>query len=260
MQVTVHNRGPDAARAPPPAAALVPQHLVLEARAPSRPTLSRRRRRRDRASSTRDARRLRLSLRRRARAAVLRERDQRPPALRRRRRQGYFKDGINDYVVDGRRGRREPGRAAAPRPRPTTGSTVPAGGSAPRPRCGCADAPSCRPVRRLRRRSFAQRRAEADEFYADAAGRTSPTRTRGCVQRQAFAGHDLEQAVLPLRRAAMAATATRRSRRRRPSAHARPQRRLAAPQQRRHHLDAGQVGVSLVRRLGPGLPLRRRWR
>ena len=41
---------------------------------------------------------------------------------------------------------------------------------------------------------------------------------------------------------------------------ARPQSRLAASQQRRHHLDAGQVGVSVVRRLGSRLPLRRRWR
>ena len=33
-----------------------------------------------------------------------------------------------------------------------------------------------------------------------------------------------------------------------------PQRRLAARLQPRHHLDAGQVGVSLVRGLGPRLP------
>ena len=40
-----------------------------------------------------------------------------------------------------------------------------------------------------------------------------------------------------------------------PERAARPQPRVAASQQRRHHLDAGQVGVSLVRRLGPGVPL-----
>ena len=34
------------------------------------------------------------------------------------------------------------------------------------------------------------------------------------------------------------------------------QRALAPHVQRRHHLDAGQVGVSLVRRLGPGLSRR----
>ena len=41
-----------------------------------------------------------------------------------------------------------------------------------------------------------------------------------------------------------------------PEPPARPQQRLAASEQRRHHLDAGQVGISLVRRLGPRLPLR----
>ena len=37
---------------------------------------------------------------------------------------------------------------------------------------------------------------------------------------------------------------------------ARPQRRLAAPRRRRHPLDARHVGVPVVRRLGPRLPLR----
>ena len=36
----------------------------------------------------------------------------------------------------------------------------------------------------------------------------------------------------------------------------RPQRALAQLRRLRHHVDAGQVGVPLVRRLGPGLPLR----
>src|SRR6185295_17838484 len=31
--------------------------------------------------------------------------------------------------------------------------------------------------------------------------------------------------------------------------------RLGPPVQRRHHLDAGQVGVPVVRSLGPGVPL-----
>ena len=50
----------------------------------------------------------------------------------------------------------------------------------------------------------AQRRAEADEFYAELtpAGRHRPTRP-SCM-RQAFAGHALEQAVLPLRRGPLA--------------------------------------------------------
>ena len=66
--------------------------------------------------------------------------------------------------------------------------------------------------------------------------------------------HAVDQAVLSLHRARLA--------RRRPGpaaaaarAQARPQPRVAAPLQRRRHVDAGQVGVSLVRRLGPGVPL-----
>ena len=38
---------------------------------------------------------------------------------------------------------------------------------------------------------------------------------------------------------------------------ARPQPRVGAPGQRRRHLHARQMGISVVRRLGPGLPLRR---
>ena len=76
------------------------------------------------------------------------------------------------------------------------------------------------------------------------------------IQRQALAGLHVVEAVLPLQRPAVA------RRRSRPAAAAaraqeRPQPCLAAPQQRRHHLDAGQVGVPLVRGLGSRLPLRR---
>ena len=63
------------------------------------------------------------------------------------------------------------------------------------------------------------------------------------------------EAVLPLRREDVA--------RRRPGAAgaaarapARPQRAVGPPVQRRRHLDAGQVGVPVVRRVGPGVPLR----
>ena len=76
--------------------------------------------------------------------------------------------------------------------------------------------------------------------------------TPALVQRQALRRDALVQAVLPPRRAAMA--------RRRPANRAvaaawpgeHPQRRLAARQQRRHHLHAGQLGVPLVRGVGPG--------
>src|SRR5262245_15602152 len=64
----------------------------------------------------------------------------------------------------------------------------------------------------------------------------------------------LEQAVLSLRRADVAGG---RSGRAPPATRPTPgpQRRLASSVQRGHHLHAGQVGVSLVRGLGPGLPL-----
>jgi hypothetical protein len=90
--------------------------------------------------------------------------------------------------------------------------------------------------------TFAERIREADQFYDHRA-----------VQRQAFAGmiwskqffyFDVPQWL----------RATRPSRRRRRSA-ARAQPRMDASQQRRHHLDAGQVGVSLVRLLGSGVSL-----
>jgi hypothetical protein len=41
-----------------------------------------------------------------------------------------------------------------------------------------------------------------------------------------------------------------------PGPRGRPQQPVAQLRRLRHHVDAGQVGVSLVRRLGPGIPLR----
>ena len=85
-----------------------------------------------------------------------------------------------------------------------------------------------------------------------------PADGRGSAPHPAPGGRraDVVEAVLPLQRPAMA------RRRSRPTAaaagaQARPQPQLGAPQQRRHHLDAGQVGVPVVRGLGSRLPLRR---
>ncbi len=64
----------------------------------------------------------------------------------------------------------------------------------------------------------------------------------------------LVEAVLPLRRRATGSRAIRRSRRRRPSAQRGRNAELAAPPQPRRHLDARQVGVPVVRRVGPGVP------
>ena len=95
---------------------------------------------------------------------------------------------------------------------------------------------------------------------------TSASRRSSCrtdmrnVQRQAFAGHAVEQAVLPLHRSSAGSKATR-SGRRRPSA-----RRHGRNHDWWHFVggrravDAGQVGVPVVRRVGHGVPLRRRSR
>ena len=62
----------------------------------------------------------------------------------------------------------------------------------------------------------------------------------------------VDEAGLRLRRRALAERARRRARRHR----RRPQPALVPPLQHRRHLDAGQVGVPLVRRVGSGVPRR----
>ena len=253
------NRGPEAAPLRSAADALVPQHLVVGPR---------RRRSRALARSARSRRaialdRARCSGRRwlycegPARAAVHRERDQhRSGCSASRTGRRYVKDGINDYVVhgDARRGESRAdgheGRGALSARRSAPGETV-----AVRLRLTTAASTAAAAARSTRlRRDLRRPQAEADEFYAtvipaDAVGRRDERDAAG-VRRAA-----LVEAVLPLRRqdwlegdpgaAAAAGRAT-----------ARPQPRVDAPLQRRRHLDAGQVGVSLVRRLGPGVPLR----
>ena len=130
--------------------------------------------------------------------------------------QGYFKDAFHEYVVHGDTRRRQSRADRAPRPRRTTDSSVPARRSRQRP--PAADA------RRRRPSPFAdfdavfdQRQARGRRVLRRAAGghrrRRRPQRPAPGLRR-----HDLEQAVLLLRRAAVARRATRRSRRRRPSA------------------------------------------
>ena len=101
---------------------------------------------------------------------------------------------------------------------------------------------------------FAERQKEADEFYC-AARRRRVDRRRAPGAAPGFRRAAVVQAKLPLRCRALA-------RRRfhaapaRPAPQVRPKSRLDAPLQLRCHLHAGQVGISLVRRLGSGLPLR----
>ena len=93
------------------------------------------------------------------------------------------------------------------------------------------------------------RRAEADEFYAALTPATT-TDEEAMVLRQALSGMLWSQAVLPLRRRPLA---RRRSRAAAStaSAPARAQRGVEAPQQPRRDLDARQVGVPVVRGVGP---------
>ena len=178
----------------------------------------------------------------------------------------YLKDGINDYVVQGRQDAVNPERrgtkAAAHyrlhgRPRP-----VGDGAAAPdRPRSGRAaqaDKGRAAPSGRLRRDPGRP---------AAGGGRVLPLGDpalglAGCGQRDAPGPrrHALVQAVLLLRRRCVAGGAPRPSP---PSRQPRlPEPRVVPHDQRRHHLDARQVGVPLVRRLGPRLPhaaARRSW-
>ena len=139
----------------------------------------------------------------------------------------------------------------------TTASVVPAGGSV---------------VLRLRLtpEALADPLADVDAIDRAAQGRgrrvlrrdpaaAAPARTRSCVQRQALRRHAVDEADLPLRREPLArgrqpAVAAARV------APADPQRALAASELDAHPVDARQVGVPVVRRLGPRLPLRRRSR
>ena len=97
----------------------------------------------------------------------------------------YVKDGIGEAVVHGRDEAVNPARRRHQRPRPTTGSTSLL--ARPRPSsCGYQASATPRPFTDAER-IFADRRAEADAFYADTrAGRLTEDEAR--VQRQALAG------------------------------------------------------------------------
>ena len=145
--------------------------------------------------------------------------------------------------------------------RPATSSTCPPAARRSSA-CGCRGRIPPTPLRRPRSGRASTRRlpraaADADEFY----NRITPpslSEDERRVHRQALAGmlwgkqyyfFDVdtwlkEHEAHPLRRGGEAEGAERR---------------LVPHVQRRHHLHARQVGISLVRRLGPGVP-HDRWR
>ena len=195
-------------------------------------------------------------------AAVHRERDQHAADLRRPEPQPV-RQGRHQQLRRPRPGRGgEPGEDGDEGRRPTTASrSAPA--SAGWSGCGSRDvAPDgLRPAQRRRRqpvrraastRCCEARRKEADEFYA-AVIPPSLDADEANVMRQALAGmlwskqfyhYDVDKWLEE--RGSDPFKATRKA--------GAAQRPLAPHVQRRRHLDAGQVGVSLVRGLGPRLP------
>ena len=187
-----------------------------------------------------------LPRRRRGRDSVHRQRDQPAPAVRRRPGRGLLQGRHRPLRGAGRDRCRQHRRGHQMR-RPLR--------SPPRPRREPHPAPAPAPgrirnrgVRRFRRGVFdAPRRGR--RVLRSAAGpdrrpRDAPRPAPGARR------HALVEAALPLRRAGMA-------RRRSESAgaaaraQARAQQRLEPPARPRHHLDAGRLGIPLVRLLGP---------
>ncbi len=163
---------------------------------------------------------------------------------------GYFKDGINDFVVGGDTSAVNPdgvGTKAAAHFR----ADVPGGGSA-RFRLRLTAAELSRPFDDADA-IVARAQHSADSFYADLQRDLTDADAR-LVQRQALAGmiwtkqfyhYDVRDWAQGRPGPAGAAG----------GAPGRPQRRLAPCQHRRHSLHARQVGVPLVRGLGFGVPL-----
>ncbi len=257
IRITVANRGPDDATAAPVADPLVSQHvelgpggrrLLVATRAPPRGPGPDRRRASDAGALRAPGGDGRVG--RASRVALHRERDQ-PHAALRRPQPAAVRKGC--HALRGGRGRRrrgqprrgghQGGRPLRP-PRP--------GGRRARRTSPASDHAGLQAVRRRVREGAGPARPRS--------GRVLPRAAAGCGDGGRAAGAPpgvrrtaVEQTVLPLRRRAVG-----RRRSGAPDAsgrpHRGPQHRLAARVHPGHHLDAGQVGVPLVRRLGPGLP------
>ncbi len=166
----------------------------------------------------------------------------------------YVKDGINDYVVHGRRDAVNPAlvgtKAAADY------DLLLAPGESRAIRLRLTDRQSATPSLAFDPefdRSIEQRQLEADEFYAEVIPQDLTPDAKN-VMRQAFAGmlwskqfyHYVVEQWLDGDPAFPPPPPERK--------HGRNHE-LDAPLQRRRHFHAGQVGIPVVRRLGPGVPL-----
>ena len=165
---------------------------------------------------------------------------------------GFYKDGINDFVVEGKAAAINPARRGTKVAGHYQREVPPGGSVTVRVRLcvGAAKTPGFAGFDAL----VAMRREESDAFYAVLQAGVADEDLR-LMQRQAFAGMlwskqyygydvaewldgDPRQPPPPLSR-----KFGRNSE-------------LAPSQCRRHHLDARQMGISVVRRLGSRLPLR----
>ena len=248
IRITVANRSRDAATDPPAAVAVVPQHVVDGRR---ERLVARRRRRRE----CRDRRRPRrprsagVALRGRTAAAVHRERVE---------HRAVVGNCERDAVREGRLSRvrrQRPGRGGQPGPHRYQGGSLVRAGD---PRRGLPCRPTalvpgqCRPGRRRRTAVRRPHRRGRPVLRLDHA--VDDDCRRGRRDAPGTGVDAVEQAALllrprPLARGASCAPAARRGRQR-----AQPQ--LVPHGQRRHHLDAGHVGVPVVRLVGSRLPHR----
>ena len=195
IRITATNRGPEAARAAPPAAALVPQHLDLgpdEPAAPRRRPAARRRGARHRTLGRYVRHAAGLDCRGRRPTLLFTENETNARAPVRRRNGAALRQGRHPRR---RRPRRadagEPGTRAAPRPRRTTALDGAGRRQRDRPRLRLRRTRASSPDARRSPTStqvFAARLRRGRRVLRRRSSATSPTRTRGAVQRQALAG------------------------------------------------------------------------
>ena len=172
-----------------------------------------------------------------------------------RSRTPYVKDAFHRHVITGE-ACVNPDEVGTKACWHYAGWSCPPGGSAC---CAAALEPASRSSDPLRRRRPGAEPAPGRGRRVLRGDPATPSqRRRAARPAPGLRRHALVQADLPLRRQPLARgrqPALAAARRVTP---ADPQRPLAAPQLDAHPVDAGQVGVPVVRRLGPRLPLRRR--
>ncbi len=168
----------------------------------------------------------------------------------------HAKDGINDHVVGGADDAVNPEGSGTKLAAHHVLQIAPGESASVRLRLTAAGASvdGADPLAADFDRVLAARREEADRFYATVIPADTASR-RGDGDAPGAGRAPVGQAVLRVRRAPLAARARSEpvgSEHRR----LRAQRPVVPHGRARHHLDARQVGVPVVRRLGPRLPLR----